>query len=409
MKTPADIPVPHSCETIEIPAGWADNPVCLDLPILRTRPNLCQSVASVVCSIFLCLVLRAAVPPVLGIEPSTTTAPQEYTNSPVERFKDFLSNPPAITNLLLQRKVPMGGGRRAFDGSLAFSTEFAYYQARWQPGGVFFRKLSHPSEATNVGFAGDLVSSYGETNWMVDSKPIFITWNDPTPSAKGKNFSVYFTRKLLLEPLRQALNLGVLHLDAGAIRWNGNEFHLQSELDTDAWVVGGKLVSKGDGPPDHLGLYYSQGTNVYRYVVRYGYEPPLRLPYVPTVITNFWISSTGQEYDIDEWKILDLAVAPNSLPESAFAIEPFLQNRAWPVRVYKDHAFYELSTNGTLRLLFALSTASPRPAPPGARGARLLYAGWLAVNFALFALFARVRNMVTTSKPKERQKNEIQT
>jgi hypothetical protein len=342
--------------------------------------------------LFMLIGQMAGLLPNLGSAADQPQGSRVDTDLAMEQFETFVSHPPVISNLLLQRKL-IERNDRSFDGSFALSSTFAYYQAKWQPGAVFFRKLNNPSDVTNNILAGDFVSSFGETNWITEFKPVITTWSEQ-PGTNGKLRSVYYTRNLLLEPLREALNFGMMHLRIGSIRWTNHHFRVQSDADVDQWVVSGALSSTGGDRPDHLNAFYRLGTNVYHYVVRYGYQPPLKLSFIPTNITNFWVASNGKEVDIDEWRILDMDTSTEPLPGSGFEVERFLKASGWPIQIYKDNAYYNVLSNGTLHLLRSISSSSiQNSAHPGSLGKRFLYIVWLACNFAVFGLIARTRNM----------------
>src|SRR5512140_3380177 len=125
----------------------------------------------------------AAAVSVLGATPARAGPEVDSgsATSPVEQFKQFLSLPPIITNLVWQQKVPMEGGQRPLDGTFALSTRFDYFQARWQTNGMLFRRLNRPEDATNFTFAGTLVSVSDHQHALVEAGGRMTTWDERDP------------------------------------------------------------------------------------------------------------------------------------------------------------------------------------------------------------------------------------
>lgn len=326
--------------------------------------------------------------------------------SPAEQFKRFISSPPIIKNLVWQQKVPMDGGQRPLDGTFALSTRFDYFQAKWQTNGMLFRRLNRPEDVTNFTFAGTLVSVSDHQHALVEAGGRMTTWDDRDPSVAGKKVSVFYTREFMLEPLRRVLNLGIMYADVGSLRWEGNRFRAECQVDGERVVINGELLATPDGPPKGLKVRYAFPHETYDYVVRYAYAPAVKYPFLPTVTTSFWLPKDrpGTEVEVDEYRILDFQDANAPLDGEAFDIVPFAQLNHWAPRVYTNGGFYEQGTNGVLRLAYMLGPPSDLSASRPRISRAALYVGWAGLNIAIFALMLGAKE---TNKQKNNDERSI--
>jgi hypothetical protein len=323
------------------------------------------------------------------------------TNFALEQFKTFVSSPPIISNLVFERKMPMEGGARPLDGSFARSTKWEYYHARWQTNGFLLRRISTPDDVTNSTVADQLVSWSGHQHALFEPYAQLATWDDRDPTTFGKDISIFYTRRFFLEPLAEVLNMGIMHLGTGSVRWEGNQFHTSCKLDGEALLIRGEIIPALDGPPRSMRVSYAFAQRTNDYLIRYGYGNS-RSPYLPGSITNFWLSPIGpgvvQEVDLDEWNILDLQVADQPLATESFAASRFNFKSSWATRNYTNGGFYQRAPDGTLRLIALLAAQGGASITAGRAKLGAFYVGWGGLNIAIFALIVRVRNRTKTSK-----------
>jgi hypothetical protein len=328
----------------------------------------------------------------VAADPPTTAGDQ---NSDLEKFKNFISSPPTISNLVFQQKVPMGGGARPLDGSFALSTSFEYFQARWQPGALLFRKFANPAEVTNVSVATQLVWHFDHQHWLFDGLHARLeTWTDSDPTTSGKSSSVLYSSDYYLSALNEVMNMGVMNVGMGAIRWHGLTFRLETKVDDQTVIITGQLDNPGSGPPRQLKVNYVFPKQQAEYVVCYGYSPGLRPLFLPSTITNFW-ASEGKLIELDEWRILELETNETPLAADTFDINPFLQEHPWPVRVYTNGVVYERSTNGTLTLIQLLTShdrATFWTLHQRSVAFLVFYVVWGGLNIGFFTLVRRVKS-----------------
>jgi hypothetical protein len=192
---------------------------------MKTSRQFCRLVPLVWCprfSVFrrIPLVVAALV---ACVAPVVAEADEAPAATPLEQFKNFISSPPIIQNLVFQQKAPMEGGARPLDGTFALSTKFDYFQAKYQPDGMLFRRLGQPEDATNFTTPNLLVSVSAHQHALVEPGRRLTAWDDRDPSAAGKTTSVFYTTHFALEPLREIMNLGVMQAGVGSIRWTGDK------------------------------------------------------------------------------------------------------------------------------------------------------------------------------------------
>ncbi|HLH54025.1 MAG TPA: hypothetical protein VKY92_10475 [Verrucomicrobiae bacterium] len=332
----------------------------------------------------------------------------DSANLALEEFKNFISHPPVISNLVFQQKVPMGGGARPLDGSFAHSTSFEYFQARWQTNGLLFRKLTAPSDVTNLAVAGELVSWSGHEHALLERGERFTTWDDRDPTVAGKTVSIFYTSEWLQDPLRQVLNLGIMFVGIGSVRWDGNRFHVESKVDGQRLLVSGEVMPGVDGPPREMTVCYALPHRTNYYALRYGYGPARSYSMPPTVITNFWIrkdlgkeKAAEAELDLDEWRILDFQSANNPLAQEVFAAAEFARQNGWQGHIYTNNAIYDRTTNGVLQLAYSFTTAPNLSNKPTRTLRTVFYGAWGGMNIAIIALMARAKEA-----KKQQTKNE---
>jgi hypothetical protein len=218
--------------------------------------------------------------------------------------------------------------------------------------------------------------------------------------------SFLYTSHFELDPLREVLNLGIMYAEIGSVRWRGNRFRTECELDSKRVRITGELLPAADGPPIGLKVHYAFPGRALDYLVRYGYEPSAKWTFLPTVITNCWITKDRRgariEMELDQWRILDLQAANNPLEPGAFDAAPFARQSHWTNHIYTNGGFYERGANGGFRLAYTSAISVRPPAVSSQAGRAAFYACWGGLNLAIFALLLRAKEPNT-------QQNKDQT
>lgn len=158
----------------------------------------------------------------------------------------------------------------------------------------------------------------------------------------------------------------------------------------------GNLISSGGGPPEAMKITYVSSQQTNQYVLRYGYAPDQKYSFLPTVITNFWVTRLKRvptEIELDQWKILDLSIADEALPSEAFSAVRFtVSNNKWESRIYTNGAIYNVGTNGILHFSYPVDERSIYFTMDKRRLRMTLRTCWAGVNVALFALMVGAKD-----------------
>jgi hypothetical protein len=272
------------------------------------------------------------------------------TNSPFEQFKAFIASPPVIEHLVVRKKLSPAPGMSTGINDLSRSQRYAYYEARWQPGAVFYRDLPSLDALTNFTVGRNLVANFGADDWLYDSMPWIEHWVDE-PQATDRDNDVTVVTRFRLPPLWEVLNLGVQHLEPAKIRWTGNRFAASSPAapGVEAFDVTGELIAGSNGLPSSMNLIYKWQGHQASWITRYRYERPLELSFLPNRIEQYWTGHGGVE--LGEYEILDLKVESVPLLAEAFSFQPFRVANHWQVRLFTNKASYEVLPSGELKFL----------------------------------------------------------
>ena len=325
-----------------------------------------------------------------------------------QEFERFISAPPIISNMVVEKKI--WNGRKPFDGSFSNSVAFEYYQVRLQSGAMFLRKVRSCNEITNDSVAVTILSTFDHKITLFDGTPYFYVWYDTDATSSGKQFSIFNTRSLLLEPLREALNLAVLHVEQGTIRWEHERFSCTAQFGRESLVVSGELFTNADGAADHLKVEYDGGQKKSCYIIRYGYFPPLQYAFLPTTMTNFFLSG-GKEIDVGEMRILEVETNRQPLQASLFDGTRFQRLYNLQTRVYTNGSYYSQSASGVLAFLRCYEETT-RGLSGGLANHRermlaCLFTAWIAINCAFFALYLRAKGRYGARVKQTHHQNDI--
>lgn len=220
----------------------------------------------------LCLFSACSCSP--GASPGANTSPTAQDT--IESFKAFMQSRPAIKevvfdrqNLVLPSFLPLPLP------ALQSATNVQHFQAAWQPGGFFLRKLRDlkdvdtPITATTstagLGFAGKA----GRRLWHIVNTNIYYSSQE-----KNDDYVVAIS-KSDEQLLSDSLDFGGVNIVERSIRWDGDTFTANSR--SGAKMYGSLEVS--NGLPVRLFVGYS-GSG-FGYVSHYTYSPSpeRRLPY----------------------------------------------------------------------------------------------------------------------------------
>jgi len=203
---------------------------------------------------------------------------------------------------------------------------------------------------------------------------------------------------------REVMSMGVMHLDIGAIRWNGDNFLAEGYVPEISSAVRAHGIVKPDsnGYAQEMAVEYFIRTNAYHYVVHYKYDTNIGLPFLPSVIQSFWVNE-GKEVKMAEYALRSLKTSTVALPSSLFDPQANLRTNSSPVLVYKDGAWYQTNALGKLAH-FTPPFANERSPTTGEKlEANQLYFGAVFLNsFTAFSVIRRInkQNKQNTKRKK---------
>jgi hypothetical protein len=200
----------------------------------------------------------------LSVQPVLTLAATPPTNSPapLESFKSFLAAPPRIEELLW--KKAFGGnisGRFPAQGASARTTRGGWFLARWQPGYLYLKSGADSTVSDPIRKPGERVNSrVGSDFWTVEPLGMTTHWRDPAPAAAEVTMQPSRAFHHRAEEFNQVMNMGLMHLEAGTVRWNGNNLSATGyiqEIKSPVRVTG---AVEPDDNGTGLGADYSYGS-----------------------------------------------------------------------------------------------------------------------------------------------------
>ncbi len=303
----------------------------------------------------------------------------------VALFKNFIESPPAnITNLVYKVRTagdstPLALEYDAGQGSFVHSKKladsrsglktgldehgFRWFLAKWQPDAFLVRGIDPEKDGstlTNNPAAFRSGGRYASNYWALFGDTL-QTWTAPSPlpadaaspHKRVKTSSAHKGALVASENLRQLLNLGIMSVIPGTIRWDGNRFEIPS-ADLDSVTIKGTAVVEKDRVV-RLELKY----NEFPYVIEYDYSRELPLTYLPSRFVVKYLGNQKPEFR-SEFEILKIETSPEPLGAVDFdpsngprkvALgegEHYLHTTASRHWIYENGGPKRLGTNGDL-------------------------------------------------------------
>jgi hypothetical protein len=167
------------------------------------------------------------------------------------------------------------------DLPLSSSQSFRYYHARWQSNAYFLREIASPDAVDDVKTSGLLASRFEDQCWFRDGDAAYDGRIEFGVSLTNMVCATAFRSSF---PLRQILNLGIMHAQIGSAEWEGNRFRIRETTRT--FDIAGELFVGASGWVDGLQVKYSNATQDIRWVIRYGYDTNALSPFFPRTISG---------------------------------------------------------------------------------------------------------------------------
>jgi hypothetical protein len=238
--------------------------------------------------------------------------------SQLEKFKEFISSPPVISNLVYETN-PLLLSLTPSKGT--------WVQARWQTNGIFWRRFQKSSEIPDEGKSVSMaVSRFNNEYWGYSDLGGSRYYTAPMSAAGRTSFEERqvpenrYNEAVMMcnsmeDELSSVLNMGIPNLEIGSIRWKSNSFSAISRLARTK--INGTIQLSSNGVPEGIRLVIERGGTNYNYLVEYQYQSPLSLPFIPNIIALSFVS--GERKKAPEIRrIHELTVGSTSSPKSAF-------------------------------------------------------------------------------------------
>jgi hypothetical protein len=318
--------------------------------------------------------------PAMNKNPSVT----EVTDSPVQFFKSFVSNPPIIESLVYEI-IP-----GPVDPSPARSASFVrkLYHVRVQSNAFYFRKLRDLSELENERTASPVHIAAGFDNefWTYDfEQGLSIYVRRPDSREREEKNAVISVYKAMQDNASSVLNMGIPNQGISSIVWTGNAFSAKTSMGV-PWR--GQLVVGEDGVPVSLKLHnvFNRKTNFFD--VRYEYGGDFPHPFLPSQITYSHLPTPEESIPSEKFLILRLRTNSIPLPRDLFDFKAYS---------FKNTNIYYYTNNQVV--YFAAqerhTVRQPNSIMPGTPGARKRLLLWIVISVSclIFAIaLFRVRS-----------------
>jgi hypothetical protein len=346
------------------------------------------------------LLLCAFVLPVSPADrPSTTAQNPQEPRSAVEQFKEFLSHPPPLQEIVFKRKI-LGDieARRPPDGSFARSTNFAFYAAQYLPDSTIVRFQRTPVRLDSPELSGDLYSIANGQHWLVEERKRQAQfWVQPSSGSSAQSNTLPHTIQFRSRHFFQCLNFGVSHALPATLRWKGNRFEilLDKQSVTPIEIRGELQVDPIHNRANGMRITYQTETSSVDYLIRYHYEQPLSLPYLPNRFQTY-LARNGSELEYEDFTILDLKQRDSLISAPSLDIRSLVFSNGYRLFARTNGALYEVEPLGGMRFIQEIGKEGALDAD-GSRRTKLfqIYAGFGVANFGIFILAARMKRKQT--------------
>ncbi len=266
--------------------------------------------------------------------------------TPLEEFKNFLTNPPPIEEIVFERRaltvMPTPAG---------FQPKGNFFQLRLQTNAYFARQMQVMGEAPGSHRAENLLEgAWDDTYWNFNGHQVYLWHSRTLAELRGQ-----VKRSAMFETI---LGLGLgMRLDPSTIVWEGDAFTAQG---TNWSRYEGRIESKtAAGLPERIIVWSEHDPDLY-YGVDYEYRLNFH-PWFPVVIKPFFGKAEQRPH---EFHISSLSMGKPLAPQDSFFPGPFTNLNTITV----------LHTNGTTQVfsqgrrmvpLANGALAIPTSPPPG--------------------------------------------
>lgn len=267
---------------------------------------------------------------------------RHYT--PLEQFKQFIATPPMIESAVYRTITANdpSKGLPASEGGCGPKDWVYYFFARWQQGCLFLKSgtnldVSQPGS----GFREEINSRFHDEYWRLDAAGVLTIWQDPAGTPADINMQPTRMFHTHSHQLKELLNMGIMQIEAGALKWAGNDFTANGyvpELKTPVRVRG-KLIPTSNGYAKEMRVEYRSRAGVYNYVLRYLYPGESGLSFLPRTIQASFVSE-AREIKLMECTLISIKTNSAALDRSAFDLRNYVPPDRTPTVLYTNETYY---------------------------------------------------------------------
>jgi hypothetical protein len=317
--------------------------------------------------------------------------------TPKDHFKALLSSPPTIERMIFTERLPKDPTHAIpLDTGLADSTNVLTYELRWQTNATLLRTLRHSASFTNYSMWGKCFTLWNDQFYFLDNpKSAVLYVLEEAQAAEGNYSGAYHATLIRRGKAAQVLNLGVNHLQPGAIRWDGDSFSVSGIADKRPIQIQGHITGYTNDIPSEMHLEYFNESGLARYRLQYDYEK-YGAPYYPArIIIN--LLHENKEVEYQNYGIQSILIAERPLPKSHFDPAPFIEANHLQLQYFTNGAVYSALPSGQMIETFG-SVPSLKLSSGDYRLNRYYYLAVLAI--AAFFLAMLIRETKTERKTK---------
>jgi hypothetical protein len=261
---------------------------------------------------------------------------------PKEAFKQLLSAPPPVAQLVFREKLPPVANEPVpLQGGIEGSTNFALYQLRWQSNGLVVHSLRSTNQTSAAQRADVGFTLWNDTFCFLDiGTNAFVYQLEHQRAQQGQVTPSYDAAWYRVSRYGEVLNLGLSHLWPGTVHWDGDRFTARGIADKKAIYLTGVLSSSSNGLPCELKVAYSNDMNVAHYRIAYEYTPEIQLPFPGRI--RLFFQNRGSEIEFRSYELLSLTRAQTPMPRESFAPEALTQTapKSGPMRYLTNGSIY---------------------------------------------------------------------
>jgi len=287
----------------------------------------------------------------------TETVSAAQNLAPVDYYKWYLEHRPVLKSIVFQTKrlnlpeIPASVKLpKDFVLPASISNRTELFQGAWQADSFFLKQIRSVEDKDSIiegdGFDADLLIAgrNGERWWYVIDSEIH-SWT------KGQSESdanpVWGGVRIAEAKLASALNLGLVDLSTGSLRWRGDEYVVVGQRGGRSF--GGRLSVSNDFPQS-ITIRFSgdPSPNYYLCEYKYGSETTNALP------AKIGFYRIQNEIKHPEWSIelLEIEVLNEELADDYFSPKRFIKSQNIDEFVFTSNALYRDTSNG-LRSVYA--------------------------------------------------------